>query len=177
MGQGSCPGTLAKLRNWNDPNIHTDLLEKWNMWENELADLCKLKLPRCPIPTIFDVEPSKFSSHVFGDASKFAYGSAAYLLIEQHGNIHISFIMACSRVAPKQQLSMPHLELCAALINAQPAKFLRQELTIAKDEVKLWTDSTILCRYKMYIETRVAEIQELTKLHSWRYLVSSNNLK
>lgn len=65
-----------------------------------------------------------------------------YLLVEQHGEIHISFAMACSRVAPERQLPMPRLELCAALTSAQLANFLSQELTIAIENVTLWTDST-----------------------------------
>ncbi|KAI2646026.1 hypothetical protein H4Q32_024548 [Labeo rohita] len=173
----------ARPRGWDDPNLPADLLEKWNVWEKELLDLSKLKLPRCYLPADFDVETSRFSLHVFGDASEVAYGSVAYLRAEQHGKIHTAFVMARSRVAPKRQLSMPRLELCAALSSAQLAQFLRQELTIAIETVTLWTDSTTVlnwlqsesCRYKVFIGTRVAEIQELTEPHSWRYVDSSNN--
>ncbi len=132
----------TRPRDWDNPNFPADLLEKWNVWEKELPDLCKLRLPRCYLPVDFDVEESRFSLHVFGDASEVAYGSVAYLRAEQHGKIHTAFIMARSRVAPKQQLSMPRLELCAALTSAQLAQFLKQELTIAIDTVTLWTDST-----------------------------------
>ncbi|KAI2647089.1 Gag-Pro-Pol polyprotein [Labeo rohita] len=173
----------ARPRGWDDPNLPADLLEKWNVWEKELLDLSKLKLPRCYLPADFDVETSRFSLHVFGDASEVAYGSVAYLRAEQHGKIHTAFVMARSRVAPKRQLSMPRLELCAALSSAQLAQFLRQELTIAIETVTLWTDSTTVlnwiqsesCRYKVFVGTRVAEIQELTEPHSWRYVDSSNN--
>lgn len=79
---------------------------------------------------------------------------------------------------------MPRLELCAALTGAKLGKFLRQELNIAIDKVILLTASTVLtwiqsesCRYKVFFGTRVPEIQELTELHSWRYVDSSNNLK
>ncbi len=173
----------TRPRDWDDPNLPADLLEKWNVWEKELPDLCKLRLPRCYLPVDFDVEESRFSLHVFGDASEVAYGSVAYLRAEQHGKIHTAFVMARSRVAPKRQLSMPRLELCAALTSAQLAQFLKQELTIAIDTVTLWTDLTTVltwiqsesCRYKVFVGTRVAEIQELTELHSWRYVDSSNN--
>ncbi|XP_059364848.1 uncharacterized protein LOC132103769 [Carassius carassius] len=173
----------TKPRDWDDPNLPADLLEKWNVWEKELPDLCKLKLPRCYLPADFDVEKSKLSLHVFGDASEVAYGSVAYLRAEQYGKIHTTFVMARSKVAPKHQLSMPRLELCAALTSAQLAQFLKQELTIAIETVTLWTDSTTVltwiqsesCRYKVFVGTRVAEIQELTELHSWRYVDSSNN--
>ncbi|XP_026112361.1 uncharacterized protein LOC113091129 [Carassius auratus] len=172
-----------KPRDWDDPNLPAYLLEKWTVWEKELPDLYKLTLPRCYLPADFDVEKSKLSLHVFGDASEVAYGSVAYLRAEQHSKIHTTFVMARSRVAPKRQLSMPRLELCAALTSAQLAQFLKQELTIAIETVTLWTDSTTVltwiqsesCRYKVFVGTRVAEIQELTELHSWRYVDSSNN--
>lgn len=129
------------------------------------------------------METSKFNLHVFGDASEVAYGSVAYLLVERHGEIHTSFVMARSRVAPKRQLSILRLELCAALTSAQLANFLSQELTIPIEKVTLWIDSTTVltwiqsesCRYKVFVGTRVAEIQELTELHSWRYVDSLNN--
>ncbi len=120
----------TRPRDWDDPNIPADLLEKWNVWEKELPDLCKLRLPRCNPPVDFDVQESRLSLHVFGDASEVAYGSVAYLRAEQHGKIHTAFVMARSRVAPKRQLSMPHLELCAALTSAQLTLFLKQELSV-----------------------------------------------
>ena len=50
--------------------------------------------------------------------------------------------MARSRIAPKRQLSIPRLELCAALSGAQLANLLSSELTIPIQSVTLWTDST-----------------------------------
>lgn len=58
--------------------------------------------------------------HVFSDASESAYGAVAYLRTEdQLGNIHLSFVLAHSRVALKRVLSIPRLELCVAVIGAQ----------------------------------------------------------
>ncbi|XP_065102634.1 uncharacterized protein [Paramisgurnus dabryanus] len=173
----------TKPRNWDDPNLPANLLEQWNLWERELPNLSKIKLPRCYLPPNFAVETSRFNLHVFGDASEAAYGSVAYLLIEQNGEVHTSFVMARSRVAPKRQLSIPRLELCAALTSAQLARFLQQELSIVVENVTLWTDSTTVltwinsesCRYKVFVGTRIAEIQELTGDHTWRYVDSSNN--
>lgn len=72
---------------------------------------------------------------------------------------------------------MPRLELCVALTSTKLGKFIRQELNIAIEEVitvLTWIQS---CRYKVFFGTRVAEIQEWTELHSWRYVDFLNNLK
>ncbi|KAL0153521.1 hypothetical protein M9458_051135 [Cirrhinus mrigala] len=78
---------------------------------------------------------------------------------------------------------MPRLELSAALTGAQIAKVLQRELTVTIRQVILWTDSTTVlhwllsdsCRYKVFVGTRVAEIQSLTDISSWRYVDSGNN--
>ena len=79
--------------------------------------------------------------------------------------------------------SMPRLELCGALAGAQLAQLLQRELTLNLQHLTLWTDSTTVlerlqsesCRFKVFVGTRVAEIQELTNPNSWRYVDSVNN--
>ena len=50
--------------------------------------------------------------HSFADASLKAYGAVVFLT---QGN-EVSFIIAKSRVAPLKQLTLPRLELMAALV-------------------------------------------------------------
>lgn len=122
--------------------------------------------------------------HVFCDASERVYGSVAYLRTEDDkGDVSVSFLMSRSRVAPKRQLSMPRLELSAALTGAQLANLLRKELTLEINKVTLWSDSTTVlqwlksesCRYKVFVGTRVTEIQTLTDVQDWRYVDTQNN--
>lgn len=63
--------------------------------------------------------------HVFCDVSERAYGAVAYLQsIDEQGHVHTTFVLARSCVAPKKQLSMPRLELSAALTGSQLIKVL-----------------------------------------------------
>lgn len=79
---------------------------------------------------------------------------------------------------------MPRLELCAALTGAQLAKILHTELSLEIRNTFLWSDSTTVltwlksesCRFKVFVGTRVSEIQELTESHCWRYVDSGNNV-
>ena len=54
--------------------------------------------------------------------------------------------MAKSRVAPLKQLTLPQLELVAAVIGTRLANFLSRTLSsrYAKLNVKLWSDSEIV---------------------------------
>lgn len=78
---------------------------------------------------------------------------------------------------------MPRLELSAALTVAQLANVLHTEFTLPIKNITLWSDSTTVlhwirsesCHYKVFVGTRVAEIQSLTEVSNWRYVDSANN--
>lgn len=85
--------------------------------------------------------------HVFCDASERAYGSVAYLCsVDPHSNVHLSFLIGRSHVAPKKQLLIPRLELCATLTRAQLLKLIKNELTLEIQSFTLWSDSTMVLR-------------------------------
>ncbi|KRZ09670.1 hypothetical protein T4C_14062, partial [Trichinella pseudospiralis] len=57
--------------------------------------------------------------HVYGDASKWAYGAVAYLKVISKDKTTVRFIMSKWRVAPLKTITLPRLELMAALIAAK----------------------------------------------------------
>ncbi|CAI5690178.1 unnamed protein product [Oreochromis niloticus] len=75
------------------------------------------------------------------------------------------------------------LELCGALSGAHLSHLLRNELTLDIKRIVLWSDSTTVltwlrsesCHFKVFVSTRVAEIQELTHSNTWRYVDSAQN--
>ncbi|KAL0147788.1 hypothetical protein M9458_056904 [Cirrhinus mrigala] len=170
-----------RVESWDEP-LPADLLSEWQAWEEELPNLQRITLARCYTPACNNAS-STIDMHVFCDASEKAYGSVAYLRVETGDNIQVAFIMARSRVAPKKQLSMPRLELCAALSGAQLAKTLSSELTLNIRQTVMWSDSTIVlhwiksesCNYKVFVGTRIAEIQDLIGYENWNYVDSDNN--
>lgn len=173
-----------KKREWDDPDLPKDLLQAWLTWQSELSQLPHVTFPRCYTKPNTDLSVSRRTLHVFCDASERAYGSVAYISTsDKHGETQVSFVAARSRVAPKRQQSIPRLELCAALTGAQLAATLRKELTIKIDQELYWTDSTTVltwlqsdsCNYKVFVGTRVAEIQDLTDPKAWRYINSELN--
>ncbi|XP_067660546.1 uncharacterized protein [Haliotis asinina] len=175
---------LWKLkRDWDAPIVEGSEYEKWCSWENELPSIENVNLPRCYTPHHVDTTNSVQQLHIFSDASERVYGAVAFLRTVYQGKVYVSFVQARSRVAPKRQLSIPRLELSAALVGAQLADMLNRELTLPIERVTLWSDSTTVlswlksdsCRYKVFVGTRVAEIQTLTNVADWRYVNTKDN--
>ncbi|XP_038075608.1 uncharacterized protein LOC119743278 [Patiria miniata] len=171
-------------RDWDDALEPGEIMDRWRAWEHELPNLSVIKLTRCYTPPDVNPETASRQLHIFCDASERIYGAVAYLRTEDEKHtIHTSFVMARSRVAPKKQLSMPRLELSAALAGAQLSSLLQQELTLPLEDIVLWSDSTTVltwlksesCRYKVFVGTRVAQIQTLTNVDQWRYVDTKNN--
>lgn len=113
-----------------------------------------------------------------------AYGSVAYMqTTDDSQRVYVSFVFARSRVAPRKQMSIPRLELSAALTGAQLARVIETELAVPPEHITLWSDSTTVlhwiksesCRYKVFVGTRVAEIQNLTNPVQWRYVDTLSN--
>ncbi|XP_052449737.1 uncharacterized protein LOC128011416 [Carassius gibelio] len=173
-----------KPRDWDDPCIPQDLQKAWKEWESELHLLPSILVPRPYAPGLTEEMVVSRQIHVFSDASERVYGSVSYLRTEDvQGRVYLAFLAARSRVAPRRQLSIPRLELCGALTAAQLSKTIQRELTVKTDKTVIWSDSTTVlswlqsesCRFKVFVGTRVAEIQELTAESTWRYVDSSQN--
>ncbi|XP_073782539.1 uncharacterized protein [Danio rerio] len=173
-----------KPRDWDDPCIPPDLQKAWTTWESELHWLPHIAVPRPYAPGLTEPMVVSRQIHVFSDASTKAYGSVAYIRTEDvQGRIQVAFLAARSRVAPRRQHSIPRLELCGALTAAQLAKKIETELTIKTDKPILWSDSTTVltwlhsesCRFKVFVGTRIAEIQELTAGSTWLYVDTAQN--
>ena len=81
--------------------------------------------------------------HGFGDASKGAYCAVVYLCIEAEDGYKTSLVASKSRVTPSTPMSIPRLELLAALIVARFISSVREALdkVLNITEVSCWTDS------------------------------------
>ena len=101
--------------------------------------------------------------HVFSDASTKAYGA----VVNMCANNTTSFVTAKTRVAPIKQLTLPQLELMAALVATRLGKFVIDALgsLYSNISVHLWLDSQIvLCwicsekKLKQFVAHRIQEI-------------------
>ena len=83
--------------------------------------------------------------HGFCDASESAYAMVVYLrALDQEGLVHISLIMAKTKVVPIKHLTMPRIELCGAVIVAKLLSRTARILDIPNDQVYAWSDSNVV---------------------------------
>ena len=72
----------------------------------------------------------------FGDASKGAYAGVVYLLVEANLGFTLRIVAAKTRVSPSQALTIPWLELVAALLLARLVHIIMESL---RSEINLLT--------------------------------------
>ena len=122
--------------------------------------------------------------HYFSDASVEGYGQCSYRrLINEHDQVHSSFVVGKARVTPLKHKTIPRLELAAATTPARISEFVRTELEYPEIKEFFWTDSRVVLgyinneakRFHVYVANRVQQIHDLTDSNSWFYVDTSNN--
>ncbi|XP_062535030.1 uncharacterized protein LOC134204219 [Armigeres subalbatus] len=99
---------------WDD-EISDPANEKWTSYCSDLAKLSSYAVDRY----VF-LPNSTYELHTFADASEQAYGACTFARsISSKGQIRVHLIAAKSRVAPLKRLSIPRLELSAAVLAAR----------------------------------------------------------
>lgn len=111
-----------------DEQIPPHQSKHWISWIGDLPKLADFNVPRCIKPSDF-AKPVSIQLHHFADASETGYGAVSYLrMINDQGRIHVCFLMGKARVSPLKQLTIPRLELAAAVLSVKMDRLLRAEL-------------------------------------------------
>ena len=167
-----------------DEEIPDEEAAQFTDWLESLREVTTLRLPRCYSDGEENREKRK-ELHVFCDASEQAYAAAAYWRMEQeNGNVEVTLIAAKARVAPLRTISVPRLELQAAVLGARLADTIRREHRWKPEKTTFWSDSrTVLrwiehdaVRYTPFVAHRLGEIAELTEGCDWRWTPTDQNV-
>ncbi|GFR25012.1 integrase catalytic domain-containing protein [Trichonephila clavata] len=141
------------------------------------------------IPKIID--ESTTTLHMFSDASGKAFAACVFLRIECDNKVKIKLVQAKSRVAPlkkdpitktKNEMSIPKLELLAAVIGTRLVQSVKTSLNIHSIQTFYWTDSkVVLCwiknsgTWKTFVRNRIKEIHSSSSKEDWYYVPSQMN--
>lgn len=125
-----------------------------------------------------------YEIHGFSDASTSAYGAVVYLRVcNLDGTVHVSLLLDKSKVAPLKPMSIPRLELSAALLLVKCINVVRKSLSLTTTSCHCWTDSTVALtwirnhpsRWKSFIANRVCEIQTRLSEAIWHHVPTAMN--
>ena len=85
-------------------------------------------------------------------------------------------------MAPMKVMTVPKLELQAALLAARLKREITQALTVNVNQVLMWTDSTTVLqwintneRQPIFLANRVCEILEYTSVDQWNHVATKAN--
>ena len=164
-----------------DEEFPSDLKVTTQQWAEQLAEASNVIVQRC---YRLDEKVEQVSLHTFTDASKLAYAAVSYARYKYvSGKISVALVTAKARVAPIKSVSIPRLELMAAVLGVRLAETVSEKLEIPLSEHTLWTDSMDVIywvqghsrRLKSFVANRVAEIQRKTSPAQWRHVPGEKN--
>lgn len=157
---------------WDDPVPRTIQLV-WLDYRNQLNLINHIKIPRHALVQ----EAISIELHGFSDGSERAYGACLYVRsLNKAGDCQVHLL--CAKVAPLKVVTIPRLELCAALLLAKFFHNVTTAMNLNFSNSYFWCDSTIVLnwisahpsKWKIFVANRVTQIQELTNPVNWRYI-------
>lgn len=169
---------------WDSP-IPDTLRTRWEKWRIDLQQFQNLhvEVARCFKPKDFG-KVITAELHHFSDASTMGYGQCSYIrLVDDQDNIHCSLVMAKSRVTPLKSITIPRLELTAAVVSVRMNLLLRNELEYTNMTEWFWTDSSVVLgyianntrRFHVFVANRVQQNRHVSEPYQWNYVSSSDN--
>ena len=119
------------------------------------------------------------SLHHFSEASELGYGQCSYIrIVNEIGRVHCSLFLGKSRVVPKKFMSIPRLELNAAVLSVRITCLLKKELKLEEIKEWFWTDSKVVIAYikndarkfKIVVANGEQQIRENMDVQQWCYV-------
>ncbi|KAH7711264.1 Pao retrotransposon peptidase family protein [Aphelenchoides avenae] len=169
LNENWSPKAACKAKyGWDDP-VNTDIVDQWNKAVDCWAST-EIRVPRLIKPKGDQV----VELHVFCDASGYSYGACAYLTVQTTEGARSShLVFSRSRLKPlNANLTIPRLELMAAVLGVRLIAFLQTQLTTKVSNVTLWTDSQVVFfwiqssqKQPVFVENRLKEVRLLKELH------------
>lgn len=133
--------SLWRLKLGWDERVPVDILNQWKKIYASFTSLRGLQVTRW---TGQGSHVSYTEVHGFADASSVAFAASVYIkIVDQLGNATITLLTGKSKVAPVSTVSIPRLELSAAVLLSRLINFVQ---SVLPDQLSYfcWTDSAVV---------------------------------
>ncbi|XP_062714757.1 uncharacterized protein LOC134291264 [Aedes albopictus] len=163
---------------WDEP-VEVEIAEQWAQLKASLEATNRMRIPR---RVLIDGAVC-YELHGFADASMSAYGACVFIRSVLDESAQLQLLCSKSKVAPLKEITIPRLELCAALLLARLVNKVLQSIQMPFHRVVLWSDSQIVLAWlrkspdqlQVFVRNRVAAIREETSDFEWMYVRSEFN--
>ena len=159
-----------------EPNEEEDFLK----WKAQLPEVAETSIDR----RYFSTAKDKWELHVFADASEDTMCAVVYLRSKpKEYSANLAFVIGKCRVAPMRHLSIPRLELQAAVMAVRLKEQIVKEHERKIHICNFWSDSTTVLQWihsshrkqQVFVANRVAEILDTTNVSQWSHVSGINN--
>ncbi|XP_055619056.1 uncharacterized protein LOC129764221 [Toxorhynchites rutilus septentrionalis] len=167
-----------------DEKVPEDIFDRWTRWTELFPEIEDLRISLCYFTRATADTYKALQLHIFVDASEAAFSAVAYFRTAKfESEAECSLVAAKTKVAPLKPLSIPRLELQAAVLGSRLMTTVLESHTVEVKRCVLWSDSaTVLAwlradhrRYKQYVACRVGELLSITEVAQWRWVPSKLN--
>ena len=124
-----------------DSSLSDDVLVKLQKWEDDLKRIDEVGVVRNAFPCGCELQ-----LHVFSDASNFGHSAVAYCRVNGE-NITLNFISGKCKVNSLKAVSIPRLELVAAVLSVKVRMWIERCVKRKFERVVMWTDSMAVLGY------------------------------
>ena len=160
-----------------DKELPAEHSKLFSDWYSELREIRTMSINRL----YFENGCTNFRLHIFTDAYEEAMCIVAYL--QDEATLKLTYVIGKCRVAPIRHMSIPKLELQAAVYGVRLRKQILKEHDVRIDKIYHWTDSSTVLqllqaarkKQQVFVANRAAEIPENSSMNQWRHVKGVEN--
>lgn len=171
-----------EIKAW-DTKLPERYLDAWRKWSSQLTHL-----PRFRVPRYVSLQGASSTTVVgFCDASKLGFAACIYFVArDEDCNVISNLLVAKTRIAPKDVLGIPRLELCGALLLTNLMSHVKKaiSLEISQDvsyfyftdsaDVLFWLRSDSY-DWPVWVSNRLKQIRDASDIDAWRHVSTKEN--
>jgi hypothetical protein len=172
----------GKEGGWETP-LDQEEEEEFRQLLRDLKELREIRLPRCVQPLEGQLRNPMLM--VFGDGSREACCTLVYLRWEREdGTARCYLVTGKTQVAPKVKITIPRMELVAAVNSVRLARKAREALKIPLSGTRYFTDSSAVLgmlrtesgKFLEFVGAQVSEVKVNSDVENeWRWLEGNCN--